>query len=122
MSNILWVALGGAIGSVLRYSITLFSLRYGEALPWGTLAANILGCFIIGLCLPGGFLKIPLPIRLFAITGFLGGLTTFSTFSAETWGFFAAEQWLQGFINITLNLGLSLMATGLGLWMALRFL
>ena len=121
MINILWVALGGALGSVLRYGITVFSLRLGGHLPWGTLTANIIGCFIIGLFLPASFIKVPLPIRLFITTGFLGGLTTFSTFSFESWGFFLAGQGLQGFLNIALNLSLSLLATGLGLWLALRF-
>ena len=120
--NILWVALGGAIGSVLRYLISTSALRWGSYLPWGTLTVNVAGCFFIGFFLPIGLIKVPVPMRLFLMTGVLGGLTTFSTFSFECWSFFLAGQWAQGLLNIVLNLGLSLLAAGLGYWTACRLI
>lgn len=120
MLDYFWVAVGGALGSVLRYGVATLSIRWGGNLPYGTLAVNILGCFIIGLFLPTVF-KFPLPIRLFIVTGFLGGLTTFSTFSFECWTFFQAGLYGLGFFNVFLNVLLSLLATGLGYFLMIRF-
>lgn len=81
------VAAGGALGSVLRYLVGVWAVEaLGATFPWGTLAVNIIGCAAIGV--PGGMIAsggaIPLPWRLFVITGVLGGFTTFSSFSLET--------------------------------------
>jgi CrcB protein len=80
------VAAGGAAGSVLRYATGIWCARwFGVALPWGTLAVNVLGSGVIGLL--GGLMLGGLPLsqeaRLLAITGFLGGFTTFSAFSLD---------------------------------------
>jgi CrcB protein len=81
-SAILLVAAGGALGSVLRYLVSLAALGWlGAGFPWGTLAVNLLGSAAIGL-LAG--LGIGGPARLFLVTGLLGGFTTFSAFSLET--------------------------------------
>jgi CrcB protein len=79
------VAVGGALGCLFRWYLAIFLNRYFPALPPGTLAANLIGCYVIGVAL-GVFAAnptIPLEWRLFITTGFCGGLTTFSTFSAE---------------------------------------
>ena len=79
------VAVGGALGCLFRWYLAIFLNRYFPALPPGTLAANLIGCYVIGVAL-GVFSvnpSIPLEWRLFITTGFCGGLTTFSTFSAE---------------------------------------
>lgn len=120
MLDYFWVALGGALGSVLRYGVAMLSLRWGGNLPYGTLTVNVIGCLIIGMFLPAAF-KIPLSMRLFIVTGFLGGLTTFSTFSFESWTFFQAGLYWQGFFNVFLTLALSLLATGLGYFVMTRF-
>lgn len=79
------VALGGTVGCLMRWGLALALNRYYPTIPPGTLAANFIGCYIIGLALavfavnPG----IPVEWRLLVTTGFCGGLTTFSTFSAE---------------------------------------
>jgi fluoride exporter len=79
------VAVGGALGCVLRWYLAIFLNRYFPAIPPGTLAANLIGCYIIGVGIalfalsPG----ITPEWRLFVTTGFCGGLTTFSTFSVE---------------------------------------
>jgi CrcB protein len=79
------VAIGGALGCVLRWYLALLFNRYFPAIPPGTLAANLIGCYAIGVALAFFALSpaIPSEWRLFIITGFCGGLTTFSTFSAE---------------------------------------
>jgi CrcB protein len=79
------VAVGGALGCLFRWYLAIFLNRYFPALPPGTLAANLIGCYVIGVAL-GIFAvspAIPLEWKLFITTGFCGGLTTFSTFSAE---------------------------------------
>ena len=83
--SLLAVALGGVCGCLLRWFLALLLNRYFPTLPPGTLAANLIGCYIIGIAFaviaanPG----LPLEWRLFVTTGFCGGLTTFSTFSIE---------------------------------------
>lgn len=84
--NWLAVGLGAACGAWLRWGVSIWLNAYHESLPYGTLIANWTGGFLIGLAV-GFFEKYPtLPIewRLLVVTGFLGGLTTFSTFSAES--------------------------------------
>lgn len=80
------VALGGAIGSVLRWAVVLLATyRLGPGFPWGTMAVNLAGSFTIGLVAElaaGGSLSPP--ARIFLATGILGGFTTFSAFSLET--------------------------------------
>ena len=81
------VVLGGGVGALLRYLTALVTARlWGETFPWGTLAANLAGCFLIGLIYAFGVEAggVGPRTRLFIMTGLLGGLTTFSTFSLET--------------------------------------
>jgi CrcB protein len=82
------VAVGGAIGSVLRFLIATWSLQWlGPSFPWGTFAINVSGSFAIGLVLQAAETRAGLPayLRLFVATGVLGGYTTFSTFAYETY-------------------------------------
>jgi CrcB protein len=76
---------GGMLGCLLRWFLAMAMNRYFPTIPPGTLAANLLGCYVIGLALAFFTLNPALPIewRLFITTGFCGGLTTFSTFSVE---------------------------------------
>ena len=79
------VAVGGMLGCLLRWVLAMFLNRYFPSIPPGTLAANLIGCYIIGMAL-AFFTQYPAfapEWRLFVTTGFCGGLTTFSTFSAE---------------------------------------
>lgn len=86
MLNIVLVAAGGAIGSVLRYLVGLAAARsLGPAFPFGTLTVNLVGGFLIGL-VAGVFAmraEAPQELRVFLITGCLGGFTTFSAFSLD---------------------------------------
>ena len=79
------VSVGGVLGCLLRWCLALFLNRYFPAIPPGTLAANLIGCYLIGMAM-AVFTAYPAfapEWRLFLTTGFCGGLTTFSTFSAE---------------------------------------
>ncbi len=87
MTNILLAAFGGAIGSVLRYLVGVFSVRwFGPSFPWGTLAVNVVGSFIIGLMVEmiARRFNASMELRVFIVTGILGGFTTWSSFSLDT--------------------------------------
>jgi CrcB protein len=83
--SVVAVAVGGAIGSLLRWWLGITLNALFPSLPPGTLAVNIIGGYIIGAAIVffGAMTEVPPEWRLFVITGFCGGLTTFSTFSAE---------------------------------------
>jgi fluoride exporter len=88
MIKILLVLVGGGLGSVGRYGMSLLAVQLlGTKFPWGTLFVNLIGCFLIGFAfaLAERGLNLMNPsVRLFFMTGFLGGLTTFSTYGLET--------------------------------------
>ena len=97
------IFIGGGIGSVLRYWLSRFTNNYiGSNFPYGTLAVNILGCFIIGLFMTlfaERFLVNP-RLRLLLTVGFLGGLTTFSTFSYESFMLIEEKSFYLAGVNI----------------------
>ncbi|ANL40727.1 MULTISPECIES: fluoride efflux transporter CrcB [Rhizobium] len=112
------VALGGAIGSVLRYYVGQWALRLmGPAFPWGTLAVNVVGCFVIGVFaeLIARRFNASMELRLLLITGFLGGFTTFSAFSLDAISLFERGEAITGGIYIAASVGLSMAAVISGL-------
>jgi CrcB protein len=115
--NFLAVGFGAALGAWARWFLGLGLNPLFVAVPLGTLAANVIGGYLVGVAV--GFFHlnahVPLAWKLFAITGFLGGLTTFSTFSAEVVERLLAGQpaWAIGLASV--HLAGSLMATYLGL-------
>lgn len=85
--HVLLVAIGGAVGSVCRYLAGVVALRlFGPAFPWGTLIVNLTGSFAIGVLteLLARRFNAPMELRVLLVTGFLGGFTTFSSFSLDT--------------------------------------
>ena len=116
MVNALLIALGGAIGSVTRYAVSLAVMRaLGSGLPYGTIAVNLAGSLGAGLLL-GSFenLSATPAMRAFLLIGFLGGFTTFSAFSLETISLFRDGQARVAIVNILLNnvLGIGLAFVG----------
>jgi CrcB protein len=89
------VGVGAALGAWLRWALSLGMNAWLPSLPLGTLAANLIGGYLVGVAVEvlGVRAGLPPEMRLFAITGFLGGLTTFSTFSAEAAGLLLHGQW-----------------------------
>ncbi len=84
----LLLLLGGGVGAVLRFALALWiDARVGVHFPWGTLAVNVAGCFGIGVVatLADEHALVSPALRLFLVTGLLGGFTTFSAFGMETW-------------------------------------
>jgi CrcB protein len=86
MWQALAVCVGAALGALLRWRLSVLLNPIFPTIPFGTLASNLFGGFVIGLCMEyfARNTAVPPEFRLAAVTGFLGGLTTFSTFSAET--------------------------------------
>jgi len=118
LGNVLAVGIGAALGAIARWVLGIWLNHAGAVLPWGTLAANLVGAYFIGLVL-GCFLLFPdTPgwVKLFLTTGFLGGLTTFSTFSAETVGLFERGEYWTALGYSGVSLFGALVLTGLGLW------
>ena len=117
----LWVALGGALGSVARFWIHgLVLAKTGTAFPWGTLVINVTGSFIIGiigaLALPEG--RLDSSSRQFAtqflMIGVCGGYTTFSSFSLQTLNLLRDREWLYAGGNVILSVVLCMIAVWLG--------
>ncbi len=114
--SILAVGLGAALGAWLRWGLALWLNPVYPSLPFGTLAANLVGGYLVGLAIayfaqhPG----LPPEARLFVVTGFLGGLTTFSTFSAEVYTLLARTQYAVAFVSASLHLFGSVAMTMLG--------
>ena len=112
------VAVGGAVGAMLRYGLSGWvQSASGFTFPFGTLAVNILGSLVLGAVMQlatDRFLFSP-EARLFITTGFCGSLTTFSTFSYETLLLLEDQQWQAAAGNILLNVVVCLMAAYLGI-------
>lgn len=116
-SGFLAVGVGGALGCWLRWWLALMFTPLFPMLPLGTLLANLSGGLLIGVALGvfDHFQTLPAEARLLVVTGFLGGLTTFSTFSAETTTLLLRQQYGWFAANIGANLVGSIVMTILGL-------
>lgn len=117
--NYAWIALGAALGGMLRYWCSGVATRLGaEAFPWGTLFINAAGSAFIGFFAaftgPDGRLLVQPHTRLFVMTGICGGFTTFSTFSLETLRLMQDREWAYASLNIAASLALCLLGVWLG--------
>ncbi|MCA9201416.1 MAG: fluoride efflux transporter CrcB [Planctomycetales bacterium] len=118
--ELLCVAMGGAAGALSRYAISVLAMRWlGAAFPYGTLLVNVAGCFLLGLIGQYALERTP-PAWLYSglTAGFLGALTTFSTFSYETLRRFEVGETGVAMLNVAANLALGFAAVALGIWMA----
>ena len=116
MLTVLAICIGASLGALARWGLGLW-LTPGGLLPWGTLAANLVGGYLIGVAI-AAFQAMPQldPVwRLLLITGFLGGLTTFSSFSAEVVEFLMAGRYALALLTAGLHVMGSLAMTVLGL-------
>jgi CrcB protein len=102
MYKLLLIAVGGAIGSLARYGTQSALAPVSERFPWGTLAVNLVGCFLIGFlqALFADRLLIRPEYRVAILVGILGGYTTFSTFGWETTAFLQDAQYLRAAVNV----------------------
>jgi CrcB protein len=123
--NYLWVALGGAIGSVARFWLSgVVARHFGETFPWGTLLVNVTGSMLIGflatLAGPDGRWLAPAGFRPFILAGVLGGYTTFSSFSLQTLTLVQGGEWMRAAANTLASVIGCLVAVWLGHVMALH--
>ncbi|HSO63360.1 MAG TPA: fluoride efflux transporter CrcB [Desulfobacterales bacterium] len=121
MTNILLVMLGGSMGALSRYGASLLAVKlFGSRFPWGTLAVNLVGCFFIGIAFAlaeRGSGSMTPSMRLFFVTGYLGGLTTFSTYALETTNALGAQDSMVAVLNFAANNLLGVALVLLGMWM-----
>ena len=121
--SVLAICVGASAGALARWGLGLW-LTPGGLIPWGTLAANLIGGYLIGVCI-AVFQTMPQldPVwRLLLITGFLGGLTTFSSFSAEVVGFLMAERYAEALATTLAHVAGSLLMTIVGIKCATLFI
>lgn len=117
------VMLGGALGSALRYGLALWiTEKYPTTFPWGTFAVNVIGSFVIGLVMglgemEGSFFASPV-VRAFMVIGVLGGFTTFSSFSYQTFALMQGGHWGVAIGNVMASVFVCLLGTAGGVLLA----
>ena len=116
--SIILVSTGAAIGASLRWGLGLWLNSLFSTLAFGTLVANFIGCFLMGILVAAFWLfpQFSSEWRLFLVTGFLGALTTFSSFSGEVIERFFKEEWVNGLFVLASHLVGCLIFTVLGIY------
>ncbi len=119
MVSYLWVCLGGAIGSGLRFWVSgIVAERIGQTFPLGTLVVNVTGSFLVGvlagMSIPEGRWMLTPNARTFLMIGVCGGYTTFSSFSLQTLTLAQEGEWVRAGLNSFLSFALCLVAVWLG--------
>ncbi len=128
MNKLLLLILGGSLGTLCRYFLAEWGqARWGVWLPYGTLLVNVTGCFMLG-CLLGFFesrglawVDVPLAVRLLLVTGFLGAMTTFSSYELEALLYLRQGLWERALLYLAGSVVLGLLAMLLGVRIS-RFL
>ena len=112
MLNVLAICIGACVGALARWRLGLW-LSPGGLIPWGTLAANLMGGYLIGVCVAvfHAMPQLDPAWRLAIVTGFLGGLTTFSSFSAEVVSLLQQTRYVLAFGTAMLHVAGSLLLT-----------
>ena len=124
MLAVVAICIGASLGALARWRLGLWLTTGASVLPWGTLAANLVGGYFIGVCV-AVFQALPQldpAWRLALVTGFLGGLTTFSSFSAEVVAMLMQQRYLLALGTTGLHVAGSLALTVLGIHSATWFL
>jgi len=118
----LWVTIGSALGGLLRYSITRWTITLSTNFPFGTIFINILGSFVIGyfgtLTLQSGKFAASDNVRLFVMVGICGGFTTFSSFSLQTFDLMRTGAWGRALANVVFSVVLCVAAVAVGHFLA----
>jgi fluoride exporter len=121
MQKLIFLVIGGSAGTLARYALTAaITSRAGLGFPFGTLAVNMLGCFLVGFLdvLAERKLHMVPQMRIMFVTGFCGAFTTFSAFILESYSLMREGEMLQALANIFGSVGLGLIMFRLGLWLA----
>lgn len=124
MLQVIAICVGASLGALVRWGLGLWLNTSAASMPWGTLAANLIGGYLVGVCV-AAFNNLPEldPVwRLALVTGFLGALTTFSSFSAEVVGMLQLQRYALAAGTAALHLFGSLILTILGLKTAMFFI
>lgn len=121
----LLITIGGAVGTLARYLVSLLMLPLSREFPWGTIGINATGSFIIGffgtLTLTHGRFPVSENIRLFVMVGFCGGYTTFSTFSLQTLDLLRGGAMLRAGVNVVASVVICVFAVAAGHVLAAHF-
>ena len=116
---LLWISLGAIPGAYARYMMNRVAAQwFGTAFPFGTLIVNVVGCVLIGVVgtmVTGRLIERPEVVRLVLMVGFLGSLTTFSSFAWETNSLFADGAWVRALANIGFSVVAGLAGVRLGM-------
>ena len=118
LGTCLVVMLGGALGTLARYAVSVLMQPWSREMPWGTVAINGTGSLLIGLfgtlTLAGGRFPAPESLRLFVMIGFCGGYTTFSSFSLQTLDLLRAGGYGRAALNVCASVALCVAAVAVG--------
>jgi CrcB protein len=122
MTRVLLIGLAGALGTLSRYAIGVWAGRtLGTGFPFGTLIVNLSGCFLIAIVAHAASLQVISPtLRLTLATGFMGGLTTYSSFNLETTQLLQSRAWATGVLNFGVTVAGCFVAGLLGFALARR--
>ena len=124
MTSLIYIFIGGGLGALLRYALSVslndkVFIIYLQSIPMGTLIANLIGCFILGLL--AGSLPLHSSLKVGLTTGFMGGLTTFSTFSLESARLISNGQVNKAIFHILLHTGGGIVLAIVGLSLGLNY-
>ena len=117
IKSLLLVGAGGALGSIARYAVSMFFAHFSICSHWATLVVNVIGSFLIGLAIP----LLSNGAHLFAIVGFCGGFTTFSTFSSQAVQLFQAGERLAAAAYVAVSVVVSVLMVFLGMYLVGKF-
>ena len=122
--NVLWVALGGALGSGCRYWIGNLLAEKSQNFPWATFSVNAFGSLALGFLLASSLLSgdQKLGLKLFLTVGLMGGFTTYSTFSYEVFSLMQKGAWTMGVTYLLTTLLVCLLASASGFFLGRQFL